>query len=220
MLQQLIEFCTSNASLVWLVVGSDLAIALAYFSIPATMAILLRDRREDIAYPWLWILFVAFILACGLTHVGHVISAALGAQLLGLHAVVGIVTAIASVGTAIAFGLILPQIKLLPSPRRQQRELERLVAERTREKDHLIREINHRIGNQLQIISSLVSIETRSATADESQAILDRLKGEIYKMAAQHLELSGDDYLVSRGVKGPTNDNDCTAASSKNGESH
>ena len=83
-----------------------------------------------------------------------------------LHASIGIVTAIASVGFAIAFAMILPQIKMLPSPRQQRAQLEQAVRERTVEKDKLIREINHRIGNnELQILSSIVNVERRARKA-------------------------------------------------------
>ena len=71
MLERFVELCTSSTGLYWLVLGSDLSIAAAYFAIPITMAIVLRDRKEDIPYPWLWLLFVTFIVACGLTHIVH-----------------------------------------------------------------------------------------------------------------------------------------------------
>ena len=196
MLNQLLELCTSNTGLFWLTFGSDIAIAIAYFAIPITMVVVLRHRKDDIPYPWLWTLFVTFIVACGLTHVGHVWSAILGTPYLSFQAAIGIFTALASVGTAIAFALILPQIKLMPSSREQQERLVKLVAERTKEKDQLIREINHRVGNQLQIIGSIVSIEIRRATTDESLDILKRLKSELDTMARQHVALSQQDYLA------------------------
>lgn len=201
MLQRLVEFCTSNEGLFWIVFFSDLLIALAYFAIPITMAIVLRDRREDIPYPWLWSLFVIFIVACGLTHLVHVWSVLMGAEYLGLQAAILVITVIASVGTAIAFAFVLPQIKLLPSPRQQRELLQQLVAERTREKDQLIREINHRIGNQLQILTSIVNIETRAATTPEAANMLGRLRTELDKMGRQHVALSQRDYLgaIMRG---------------------
>lgn len=195
MLRQLAEYCTSSEGLFWIGVASDSAIASAYFAIPLTMAIVLRNRREDIPYPWLWILFVTFIVACGLTHTAHVWSAISGNPSPGTHAAIGAFTALASVGTALAFAYILPQIKLLPSPRQQRTHLEKVVAERTAEKDRLIREINHRVGNQLQVISSLISIESRKANAEESQAILSRLRTHLDDLARQHVELSSQDYL-------------------------
>lgn len=195
MLTPIIEFCTSTTGLFWLVLGSDLSIAAAYFAIPITMAIVLRDRKDDIPYPWLWLLFVTFIVACGLTHVVHVSSALAGAEYLWAHAAVGLFCAATSVGTAIAFAFVLPQIKLLPSPRQQRANLEKLVAQRTSEKDQLIREINHRIGNQLQIISSMVSVESRKTANEEALGILARLKSQLDTMAGEHLRRSRVDYL-------------------------
>src|ERR1700687_1319946 len=108
MLNQFIELCTSSSGLFWLVLGSDLSIAVAYFAIPITMAVVLRDRKDDIPYPWLWTLFVTFIVACGLTHSAHVLSAASGADYLEVHAGIGLFCALTSVGTAIAFVFIIP----------------------------------------------------------------------------------------------------------------
>jgi hypothetical protein len=195
MLNQIIELCTSNSALYWLVLGSDLSIALAYFAIPVVMGLVLRERKDDIPYPWLWTLFVTFIVACGLTHTAHVWSAATGVDYISVHAGIGLFCAITSVGTAIAFAFILPEIKMLPSPKQQRAQLENLVAERTTEKDQLIREINHRIGNQLQIIRSMLSVESRRAELEETITVLDRITGEVDQMAAEHVQRSQNDYL-------------------------
>lgn len=195
MLNKIIELCTSDSTLYWLVLGSDLAIATAYFAIPISMGIVLRDRRKDIPYQWLWTLFVTFIVACGLTHTAHVWSAVTGADYLGVHAGIGLFCATASVGTAIAFALILPEIKLLPSPGQQRIELEKLVAHRTSEKDQLIREINHRVGNQLQIIQSMLSVESWRTEHDETLTVLARVLAHIDKMADEHIRKSKIDYL-------------------------
>ncbi len=212
MLNQIVELCTSNSALYWLVLGSDLSIAVSYFALPIIMGIVLRDRKEDIPYPWLWTLFVTFIVACGLTHTAHVWSAVTGSDYLEVHAGIGVFCAVASVGTAIAFTLILPQIKLLPSPAQKRAELERLVTQRTVEKDLLIREINHRIGNQLQIVRSMLSVESRRTELEETLAALNRVIAEVDKMSAEHRQRSQGDYLGLGGsgatddsTNGPTN---------------
>jgi hypothetical protein len=211
MLDPLIQLCTSTAGLFWLVLGSDASIAVAYFAIPITMAVVLRERGEDIPYPWLWTLFVLFIVACGLTHSAHVLSAATGVEYFRLQAAMNVFCAVTSVGTAVAFTFILPQIKLLPSPALQRATLEKLVSERTGEKDQLIREINHRVGNQLQIISSMLSLESRRTENTQALDILSRLKTELDKMAHVHRERSKVDYLrygvgVGDGTITPTAD--------------
>jgi hypothetical protein len=194
MLEQLLALCTSTAGLYWLVVISDIAIAAAYFAIPVTMALVLLHRRADIPYPWLWSLFVTFIVACGLTHVAHVFSAN-GVDNLWVLAAAQAFCAIASVGTAIAFAFVLPDIKMLPSPQRQRTELEMAVAQRTREKDRLLREVHHRVGNQLQVLSSLLSIEGRRAESQETLDALARIRVELDKMAVDHGRRSEVDYL-------------------------
>lgn len=196
MVQDLIQICTSRSGLFSFLIGSDLAIAASYFAIPLTMLVVLRKRKDDIPYPWLWMLFVAFIVACGLTHLTHVWSALRGIENLAGQATINFLCAAASVGTAIAFTYILPQINKIPSPKKQQAELERLVRQRTREKDLLIQEINHKIGNQLQVLSSIVSVESRSANSDEAIAILSRLKQTLDKMGEEHATLRETDYLA------------------------
>jgi len=196
MLQDLLQLCTSRTGLFSLLIGSDLAIAASYFAIPLTMAVVLRTRKDDIPYPWLWMLFVTFIVACGLTHLMHVWSALRGVKNLTGQAAINFLCAAASVGTAFAFTFIIPQINELPSPKKQRAELERLVRQRTREKDLLIHEINHRIGNQLQVLSSIVSIESRSAKSDEAIAILTRLRQTLDKMGEEHIALQASNYLA------------------------
>jgi Histidine kinase len=119
----------------------------------------------------------------------------MGVEYPRLQTIVEILTALASVGTAVAFAVVLPQMKMLPSPRQQREDLLRLVAERTREKDRLIREINHRIGNQIQVLKSIVSVENRKATEPESITILARIQEQLDTMAAQYTERSQADYL-------------------------
>ena len=195
MFENLIALCTSREALYWTVILSDLSIAAAYFAIPVTMAIVMRHRRHDIVYPWLWGLFVVFILACGLTHLVHVWSATVRAENLAALALADIACALASVATAVAFAYVLPEIKLLPSPAVQRQILEEAVAERTREKDLLIREIHHQLGNQIQVLQSLVSIETREAEGSETIAVLQRMRALLEKMADEHRARSADDYV-------------------------
>jgi len=53
--------------LVWLHILSDGLIALAYFSIPIALFYFITQRK-DLPYPEIFVLFSAFIVACGLTH--------------------------------------------------------------------------------------------------------------------------------------------------------
>ena len=54
--------------LIWLHAASDTIIALAYFSIPLAL-IWFVHQRKDLEFRWVFLLFVCFIMACGMTHV-------------------------------------------------------------------------------------------------------------------------------------------------------
>ncbi len=54
-------------SLLCLYVVSDSTIALSYYVIPFALIYFVR-RRADLAFPWVFVMFGAFILACGTTH--------------------------------------------------------------------------------------------------------------------------------------------------------
>src|SRR5258706_14060298 len=57
--------------IVWLHVVSDTLITLAYYSIPVTLVYFVRKRR-DLPFNWMFLMFGAFILGCGTTHVMEV----------------------------------------------------------------------------------------------------------------------------------------------------
>jgi len=202
MLDPLIAFLTSAKGKFWITLGNNTSIALACFAISIAMAITLWQRRIDVPHPWLGKLLVLFIAACGLTHAAEALSAVMDIEYAWLQAPINIFCAITSVCTALAFAFILPRIKLLPSPAQQLAALEKLVSQRSSEKDQLIREINHRIGNQLQIIGSMLNVESRKTDNEEALDIFRRLKTELGRMAHEHIERSKVDYL-RYGVSAP-----------------
>src|SRR5690349_15418827 len=83
----------------WLIrsyVVSDLAIAVAYFTIPIYLLAFAR-RRRDLAIRPILLLFAAFILLCGSTHVLDVVT--LWQPAYGLQILVLAATALVSIGT-------------------------------------------------------------------------------------------------------------------------
>src|ERR1700740_1612360 len=91
-------FCLSWApGLIALHAGSDAMIGLAYLSIPLALAAFVGQRR-DIEYGWVAYLFVAFILACGATHLLSILT--LWVPAYGIEGLVKAATAIPSIGTA------------------------------------------------------------------------------------------------------------------------
>jgi PAS domain S-box-containing protein len=99
--------------LIWTYAISDAAIALAYFTIPIALVIVLR-HRSDLAFRSMFWLFAAFILLCGTTHAFDVLT--LWVPAYGLEGLVKAATAIVSVVTAITLSWILPKALAWPSP--------------------------------------------------------------------------------------------------------
>jgi two-component sensor histidine kinase len=62
---------------------------------------------------------------------------------------------------------------------------EKLAAER----ELLLREVNHRVGNSLQIIASLLSLQANSATDDNIKAALTNAMGRVAAVAQVHRRL-------------------------------
>jgi signal transduction histidine kinase len=116
--------------LIWLHVISDGIIALAYFSIPIVLAVIV-SKRPDIDFGWVLWAFVAFITACGTTHVFGIWT--LWFPDYAEEGAVKGLTAFVSILTAIGLWPLLPKILALPSPeqlRRANAQLQRQVTER------------------------------------------------------------------------------------------
>ena len=118
-------------SILWASVASDVIIAISYFSIPVALLYFMR-KREDLPFSWIFALFGLFILACGTGHIFEVWNTWHGAY--GGQAVIKVITAVASIGTATVLWPLLPRALALPSPRQLSEANESLRAEiQTRE---------------------------------------------------------------------------------------
>ena len=98
--------------LVWLHVISDSLIFLAYMTIPFTLIHIAR-RRKDLPFNWMFVCFGVFIVACGVTHAMEVWN--LWHAMYWLAGGVKVVTAVASIGTAILLVQLVPQVLKIPS---------------------------------------------------------------------------------------------------------
>ncbi len=111
---------------------SDSLITLAYYSIPLTLVYFVRKKR-DLPYRWMFLMFGAFIVACGTTHLMEVIT--LYHPIYWVSGSVKAVTAVLSVATAVALIPLVPEALTLRGPGELEainQRLEREIEERKR----------------------------------------------------------------------------------------
>jgi signal transduction histidine kinase/DNA-binding NarL/FixJ family response regulator len=117
--------CLRTPALIWLHAISDGLIAIAYFVIPVAL-FRLKQKRTDLVFQWMFLLFAAFILMCGATHALAVVT--LWIPIYRFEGLVKLLTAIVSLATAFLMFRLIPQVAALPSPAQWQLAKEELNA--------------------------------------------------------------------------------------------
>ena len=102
-------FCyLGNTTLITTHMVSDLLIGISYVVISLTLVYLVRASQGAIPFHWMFLAFGTFIIACGATHFMEVVT--LWVPAYWISAYVKVITAAASVATAIALPLAMPRI--------------------------------------------------------------------------------------------------------------
>lgn len=94
--------------LVWLHAVSDSLIGLSYWAITITLGVLVYKTRKDIPFAKMFVAFGIFIITCGTTHLMDVLT--LWDPYYWLSGSIKLVTAVASVATAVALPPVIPRI--------------------------------------------------------------------------------------------------------------
>ncbi|MEH2125335.1 hybrid sensor histidine kinase/response regulator [Nostoc sp.] len=150
-----------QTNLVWLHILSDAFIALAYYSIPATLFYFVR-KREDLPFDWIFLLFSGFIVACGTTHLMEIWT--LWHPTYWVSGFVKAVTATISVITAVELIPLVPQALALPSPTQLEQtnqELQTQISERLWIEEELRKYQNH--------LEEMVAVRTNEITQTNEQ---------------------------------------------------
>ncbi|WP_179228396.1 PAS domain S-box protein [Leptolyngbya ohadii] len=107
-----------KTGLVGLHITADTLIALAYYSIPIALFYFVR-QRQDLPFKWIFLLFGAFIISCGTTHLLEIWT--LWYPTYWLSGGIKAITALISVFTAIELIPLVPKLLALPNPAELQR---------------------------------------------------------------------------------------------------
>ncbi len=102
------QFCyLQQPGLIWTNAVSDTLIWLSYVTISGALLALLSKSRKFLLFSWMFIAFGVFIIACGFTHFFEVVT--IWIPVYWLLASVKVLTAVASVATAIAIVPLVPR---------------------------------------------------------------------------------------------------------------
>ena len=157
----------------WLYITSDVLIWLAYFMIPLILGFYLYRAKERIPFKSIFILFITFILACGLTHLIDAVIFWWPAY--GLSTVIRFVTAVVSMGTVFALVKITPEVLKFKSPQ----QLENLINDLTSLNERLHLEIKQRQAAEAELrrLNEELEnkVEDRTADLQQSNQNLKRL---------------------------------------------
>ncbi|MEB3310624.1 MAG: ATP-binding protein [Snowella sp.] len=130
-----------QSELIWLHIVSDSLIALAYYSIPLTLVYFVY-KRKDLPFDWIFLLFGAFIISCGTTHLMAVWT--LWYPIYWLSGILKAITALISIYTAITLVELMPLALALPSPTQltlMNQQLEQQIRDRQQAEEQ-VRELN------------------------------------------------------------------------------
>lgn len=106
---------------------ADFLTSLAYFSIPITMMVVVK-KRKNFEYRWMFICFMLFILLCGITHLLHMLQyIMLSPAFILIENIVKTMTAGVSILTAGLLWKIIPKLLLIPSPAELQKANEEIL---------------------------------------------------------------------------------------------
>ncbi|QMS86639.1 response regulator [Nostoc edaphicum CCNP1411] len=150
-----------QTNLVWLHILSDSLIALAYYSIPATLFYFVR-KRQDLPFDWIFLLFSGFIVACGTTHLIEIWT--LWHPTYWLSGFVKAITATISLITAVNLVSLVPQALAFTSPAQLEQanqELQTQITERLRVEKELLKYQNH--------LEEMVAVRTNEITKTNEQ---------------------------------------------------
>ena len=183
-----------SPGLIWTHVVADFVIGTAYLAISVNLGYLVSRASSDIPFHWMFLAFGLFIIACGATHFMEVVTIWVPAYVLA--AAVKVVTAGTSLTTAAVLPFTTPKIIRLAE---QAKVSERVTAElRASEerKEALLREVHHRVKNNLAMICSLFYLQSTQAKDVQTTKIFRDMENRVHSMALVHETLYGSENLA------------------------
>ena len=180
------EFCyLRDPKLVWLHVVSDLLIGAAYVSISATLGYLVYKASKGIPFNWVFLAFGLFIVSCGLTHFMEVWV--IWEPVYWMSGYVKVITAAASVATAVALFPLLPKVFRLVEAARRSGERKLEIEQLNEELERFNYSVAHDLRGPLRGIagfSHALQEDFGAQLPAEARDHLDRVQASVSRMDA------------------------------------
>ncbi|WP_049975538.1 ATP-binding protein [Chthoniobacter flavus] len=187
--------------------GSDLAIGLSYVAISAGLIWLVVRARKELPFHWIMIAFAIFIVACGATHFMELWTLTAPHPMYWLAGWVKLITAVASVTTAVVLPPLIPRVlEMLTAARRSAEhgdKLQRAYAElnfahaRVKQLDQLktnfFANVSHELRTPLALIFGPIErllAEIRDEGARRELAVVRRNALLLHKYVNDLLDVS------------------------------
>jgi signal transduction histidine kinase len=178
------EYCYQREPrLIWLHVVSDVLIGTAYVSISATLGYLVYKASQGIPFNWVFLAFGLFIVSCGLTHFMEVWV--IWEPVYWMSGYVKVITAAASVATAIALFPLVPKIFRLIAAARQSEQRRVEIEQLNQELERFNYSVAHDLRGPLRGISGFSQALREDCGAEMSPTAtgyLDRIQGSVERM--------------------------------------
>ncbi|OCQ90125.1 histidine kinase [Nostoc sp. MBR 210] len=190
--------------LVWLHILSDCIISFSYYSIPLMLVYFIR-KREDVPFKNIFVLFSAFIISCGTTHLMEILT--LWYPYYWLSGTIKALTAIISFYTVLTLIPLLPQALTLPSPAQLEAANQALQVEIAERK--LVENELRQYKERLEELVEQRTIELATANKQLQAEIMQRQKSQgrmaelLQELKNTNQELNDFAYIVSHDLKAP-----------------
>jgi two-component sensor histidine kinase len=180
--------------LVWTHVVADSLIGIAYLTISVTLGYLVHKARRDIPFHWMFLAFGLFIIACGGTHFMEVVTIWIPVYI--FSAAVKLFTAVASLTTAAVLPFTVPRVLALVRQAKTSEQTTAKLRASEERKEALLREVHHRVKNNLAIICSLFYLQATHTKDEQTVQIFCDMENRVHSMAMVHESLYGSENLA------------------------
>ena len=183
-----------NPALIWTHVVADTLIGIAYLAISVTLGYLVHKARRDIPFPWMLLAFGLFIVACGGTHFMEVVTIWIPVYV--LSATLKIFTVVASLTTAVVLPFMVPRVLTLIQQEKISEQVTAELRSSEERKEALLREVHHRVKNNLAVICSLFYLQSTHTKDEKTVQIFQDMENRVHSMALVHESLYRSENLA------------------------